>query len=107
MAKFEKTFRGDFDELLAKIEKTVLNRSLTAKLRYAVDYRTELGRCSVRLFERYSFTSAHSVSMNVTLFQAGEEIQICVLTNRSDYGIELKESTWGEIAFLETLEDAL
>ena len=107
MSIFEKTFCGDFDEILTKVEKTVLNRSVSARLRYAVDYRTEHGRCSVRLYERYSFTSAHGVGLNVTLFQAGEEIQLCAVTNGSDYLIDTTESTWGEKAFLETLEDAL
>jgi len=107
MAIFEKTFCGDFDEILTKVEKAVLNKSISARLRYAADYLTEPGRCSVRLYERYSITSAHGVGMNVTLFQAGEEIQLCAVTNGSDYLIETNESTWGEKAFLETLVDAL
>jgi len=108
MAIFEKIFCGDFDKILEKAEKAVMNRSISVQLKDKVDYCTKQGRCSIRVFERYSFFDGRRVSMNMTLFQAGDEIFLCVVTAGGASGVfSLDESTWGEKAFLETLEDAL
>ena len=107
MAIFERTLTGDFDVLLKKVEKAVLDGSLSATLEESADYRTPQGRCSVRVFERYSYTGGNRVSMSVTLFQAGEEIHLCAITSGGSQAVFFKVNTWGEEAFLETLEDAL
>ena len=107
MAIFERTFTGNFDVLLEKVEKAVLDGSLSATLEESADYRTPQGRCSVRVFERYSYSGSNRVSMSVTLFQAGEEIHLCAITSGGSQAVFFKVNTWGEEAFLETLEDAL
>ena len=107
MAFFERTFTGDFDSLLAKVEKAVLEKSISATKEESIDYRTPQGRCSIRVFERYSFASGCRVSMNVTLFQAGDEIHLCAVTSGGSQAIFWKVSTWGEETFLESLQDAL
>ena len=107
MAIFERTLTGDFDVLLKKVEKAVLDGSMSATLEESADYRTPQVRCSVRVFERYSYTGGNRVSMSVTLFQAGEEIHLCAITSGGSQAVFFKVNTWGEEAFLETLEDAL
>ena len=107
MAKLEKTFTGDFDTLLRKIEKGVLDGSMSATLEEAADYRGTDSRCSVRVFERYSYTGGNRVSMSVTLFQSGGAVHLCAITSGGSQGMFFKLNTWGEEAFLQTLEDAL
>ena len=107
MAILQRSFQGDFDALLTKIERIVLNGSISATLEESADYRTPQGRCSVRAFERYSWTGGNRVSMNVTLFQAGEEIQLCAVTSGGSQGMFFKLNTLGEEAFLETLREKL
>lgn len=107
MAIFEKTFYGDFEGLLRKVEKAVLDGSLSATLEESVDYRTPQGRCSIRVFERYSYSGGNRVSMSVTLFQAGGEIHLCAITSGGSQAVFFKLNTWGEEAFLETLESSL
>ena len=107
MAILQRSFRGDFDTLLAKVERTVMNGSASASLEEAADYRTPQGRCSVRVFERYSWSGGNRVSMSVTLFQAGEDIQLCAVTSGGSQGMFFKLNTWGEEAFLDTLREEL
>ena len=107
MAILQKTLQGDFDNILAKVENIVLEGSLSASLEERADYRTATGRCSVRVFERYSYTGGNRVSMSVTLFQSGEQIHLCAITSGGSQGMFFKVNTWGEEAFLATLEDAL
>ena len=107
MAKFQRTYREDFDVMLQKIERAVLNGSISATLEEEADYRTPQGRCSVRVYERYSYTGSNRVSMSVTVFQAGPDVEVCAITSGGSQGVFFKVNTWGEEAFLETLAKAL
>lgn len=107
MAMFQRKFTGDFDALLTKVEKIVMDGSMSASLEECADYKTPQGRCSVRVFERYSYAGGNRVSMNVTLFQAGPEIHLCAITSGGSQGLFFKVNTWGEETFLETLESKL
>lgn len=107
MAKLERTLIGDFDQILGKIENGVLNASVSASLEDSCDYRSGDARCSVRVFERYSYMGGNRVSMNVTLFQVGNTTQLCAITSGGSQAMFFKINTLGEESFLETLEDAL
>ena len=105
MAKLEKTLSGDFDVILNRIEQGVLNASMSASLEDGANYRWGETRCSVRVFERYSYSGSNRVSMNVTLFQgSGGPVQLCAVTSGGSQAMFFKVNTWGEEAFLETLE---
>lgn len=107
MAKLEKTLSGDFDSILQKIESGVLDASATASLEDSCDWQGENSRCSVRVFERYSYAGGNRVSMNVTLYQAGSTIRLCAITSGGSQAMFFKMNTWGEETFLQTLEDIL
>ena len=72
MAKLEQTIYGDFQEVLNKIENGIINGSMSASLEDSSDFRIGNARCSVRVFERYSYAGGNRVSLNVTLFQVGD-----------------------------------
>ena len=55
MAKLERTLSQDFDRLLHQIEQKLLQGSFTATLEDSSDFYGEGARCSVRVFERYSY----------------------------------------------------
>jgi len=107
MAKLEKHLTGDFDFWLRKIEKGVLDASMSATLEDSADYRGQDSRCSIRVFERYSHSGQNRVSMNVTLYQTGNQIRLCAITSGGSQAMFFKVNTWGEEAFLDTLENAL
>lgn len=107
MAKLERTMQGNFDQILQKVENAVMNGSASATLEDSCDWRTPTGRCSVRVFERYSYAGGNRVSMNVTLFQSGDAVKLCAITSGGSQAMFFKINTWGEETFLETLESAL
>ena len=104
MAKYEKHLTGNFDDILRKIENGVLNASVSASLEDSWDRQTPDARCSVRVFERYSYAGGNRVSMNVTLFQSGGTIHLCAITSGGSQAVFWKVNTWGEETFLETLQ---
>ena len=103
MAKLEMEFCSDFDDLLMRIEEGVLNASISATLEDTCDWQTLQARCSVRVFERYSYAGGNRVSMNVTLFQTDGITRLCAITSGGSQATFWKINTWGEEAFLETL----
>ena len=107
MAKFTRTVTGDFDRILKIIEKGVLDASTSATLEDGWDVREDDARCAVRVFERYSYAGGNRVSMNVTLFQAGNAVRICAITSGGSQAMFFKVNTWGEETFLDTLKDVL
>lgn len=108
MAKLEKTLNGNFDEILHKIESGIQGGSITASLEDSSDFRDGDARCSIRVFERYSYSGSNRVSLNITLFQNGTgPVSISAITSGGSQGMFFKVNTWGEEAFLEKLAELL
>ena len=85
----------------------MLDASISATLEDSWDVREAQCRCAVRVFERYSYAGGNRVSMNVTLFQAGDAVRLCAITSGGSQAVFFKVNTWGEETFLETLKDVV
>lgn len=108
MAKLEKRVNGDFDALLAKIVKGVMSGSVSASLEETSDFFGDDARCSVRVFERYSYAGSSRVSLSVTLFQNGDgPIHISAITSGGSQAMFFKMNTLGEEAFLDKVRELL
>ncbi len=107
MAKWEKQLNGDFDSILQCIEQGILRGSISASLEASSDFRQGTARCSVRVFERFSYMGGNRLSMSVTLFQNDGPICMSAVTAGGSQGVFLKVNTWGEDAFLEKLKELI
>ncbi len=108
MAKSERRIKGDFYQLLNKIESGILSGSLSATLEESSDFQSGDARCSVRVFERYSYTGSNRVSLSVTLFQnSDDDIYLSAITSGGSQALFFKLNTWGEEAFLDKLNELL
>ena len=108
MAKLERTLSGSFDSWLDRIVDGIQNSSLSATLEDGSDFCMGDARCSVRVFERYSYSGSNRVSMNVTLFQSGEgPIFLSGITSGGSQAVLFKFNTLGEEAFLDKLSELL
>ena len=107
MAKLEQTFYGDFDDLLNRIEEGIQRGSSSASLEDSSDFYAGDSRCSVRVFERYSWSGGNRVSMNLTLLQAGGRIFLSAITSGGSQAVFWKINTFGEEAFLDTITEAV
>ena len=108
MAKLEKKIEGNFDNILNKIEKGILEGSISATLEDSSDFVIGKSKCSVRVFERYSAIGSNRVSLSVTLFQnSNSEVYISAIASGGSQGMFLKINTFGEEAFLNRLEEIL
>ena len=108
MAKLERKLSGDFNQLIKKIETGILNGSMSASLEDSSDFYSGDARCSVRVFERYSYAGGNRVSMSVTMFQNGNDaIHLSAITSGGSQAVLFKINTWGEEAFLDKLREIL
>ena len=108
MAKIERSINEDFDQLLSNIENGILNSSISATLEDASDFQSGTTRCSVRIFERYSYAGGNRVSLNITLFKNGEDpVQLSAITAGGSQAVFFKINTLGEEAFLDKLIELL
>ncbi len=108
MAKLERTLTGNFDEILNRIESGILNGSVSASLEDSSDFYDGSSRCSVRIFERYSYMGKNRVSLSVTLFQnADGNIHISAITSGGSQAMFFKINTFGEEAFIDKLLEIL
>ena len=108
MAKLEHTLYGAFNQILHRIESGILSGSISATLEDASDFYGETARCSVRVFERYSYFGGNRVSMNITLFQSGSgPICLSAITSGGSQATFFKVNTVGEKAFLDKLREIL
>ncbi len=108
MAKLEHILSGSFHQWLNRIEDGILNGSMSATLEDSSDFQSGDARCSVRVFERYSYAGGNRVSLNVTLFQKGDEpIHLSAITAGGSQALFFKLNTLGEESFLDKLKELL
>lgn len=104
MAKLEVQLTGDFDEILEDITNKIITKSMSSDLEDASDFVIGESRCSVRVFERYSMIVSNRVSLNVTLFESNDQLQLSVITSGGSQAVLFKMNTFGEEAFLEVIK---
>lgn len=108
MAKLEQILYGNFEQLLHRIEDGILNGSTSASLEDSSDFQCGDARCSIRVFERYSWSGGNRVSMSVTLFQGNDgTIHLSAITAGGSQAVFFKVNTFGEEAFLDKLRELL
>ena len=104
MAKLTAVLHGDFKSIVRDLTDTVLNGSYSASEEDTAYFSKDGVRCYMGVFERYSYTGKNRVSMSITLFGDNEKSDLCVITSGGSTGLLFKLNTFGEEAFLETIE---
>lgn len=107
MAKYEREFKGNFDEVLQIIEDTVMKGSVSASLEDRSNITIGEMRVAVRVFERYSALGENRVSLSVTLVGNGDDLAVSAITSGGSQAVFWKINTWGEGNFLATLQPTL
>ena len=108
MAKFEKVITDNFGNVLQRIQSGILSGSISASLEEQSDFRDGDARCSVRVFERYSYIGGNRLSLTVTLFQNGDgPVHVSAITAGGSQAVFFKINNFGEEAFLDKLRELL
>lgn len=105
MAKYERSLRGDFDELLQLLDNGIMEGSLSASYEDGSDCTMGSVRCAVRVYERYSAFGGNRVSLNLTLAGSGSDLFLSAITSGGSQAVFFKINTIGEESFLSGVEE--
>lgn len=105
MAKYERRFQGNFDNVLSVLHDGILSGSMSATYEDGSDYAGGDARCAVRVYERYSYIGKNRVSMSLTLLGHGMDLFLTAITSGGSQAVFFKINTWGEEAFLDTVRE--
>jgi len=105
MAKYETKLRGNFSEVLSRLEQGIQSGSVSASYEDGSDWTRGTVRCAVRVFERYSFAGGNRVSLNLTLMGEGNDLFLSAITSGGSQAVFFKINTWGEEAFLDCVRE--
>jgi hypothetical protein len=105
MAKYEREFQGDFNDLLNILDSKILNGSASASFEDGSDYSYNDIRCAVRVYERYSMIGGNRVSLNITLIGNGNHLFLTAITSGGSQAVFFKMNTMGEKSFLNCVRD--
>lgn len=61
-------------------------------------------KCTILVFERYSYLGKNRVSLNVTILGHGDEIEVIATTAGGSQAVLFKVNTWGEENYLSYFE---
>lgn len=107
MAKYERRFRGNFEQVLSFCEQTIEEGSATISLEEESTTMMEQTKIAVRVYERFSYTGSSRVSLNLTLVGNGDDLFVSAIASGGSQAVIFKINTWGEESFLETLSTKL
>ncbi len=103
MAKLERSFTGNFDDVLSRLNDGILKGSMSATLEDCADYTTGPIRVAVRMYERYSALGGNRVALCLTLTGEGNNLRLTAITAGGSQAMFFKINTWGEESFLDAL----
>ncbi len=101
MAKYERSFRGQFDDLVNQLHQDITRGSASATYEDGSDIRIDQIRMAVRVYERYSMAGGNRVSLNITVLGNQDQLFISAITSGGSQALFFKINTLGESAFLE------
>lgn len=105
MAKYVKSFKGNYHNFVRYIENEVVQGSMSASIEDKHIKRMNDVVCTVLVFERFSYTGGNRVSMNLTILGEQDNITLIAITSGGSQATFFKINTWGESSFLDTLID--
>ena len=107
MAKYERSFTGDFTSALARLNQEILNGSASASFESGSDFIMGDTRCALRVYERYSMIGSNRVSLSIMLMGKGNQLRVSAITSGGSQAMLFKINTFGEEAFLDTVREVI
>ena len=107
MAKYEKSFKGDYNEFLTWIDNEIAKSSVSTTYEDGSDMNTGDINLAVRVYERYSMAGGNRVSLNITILGNGNDLFVSAITSGGSQAVLFKVNTFGESAFLDICINAM
>ena len=107
MAKLERVVQGDFLALKEYIKRELPQKSMTFTLEEEFEGTANGKHYWVAACERYAYSGGNRTSLCITLIETEDGNHIMATGTGGSQALFMKINTWGESAFLDTLEEVL
>ena len=107
MAKYTAHVNGDFAQIVDFIDLELRRQSVSLSLEEIFDTQVKGIRISQRAYERFSWAGGNRASLSVLFIETEDGADICGIATGGSQAMFFKINTFGEHAFLETLETAI
>ncbi len=107
MAKYERSLKGNFNELLAHLHADITNSSVSLSLEDSSHATIGNVKLAVRVYERYSMMGGNRVSLNVTLIGDDNNLFLSAISAGGSQAVFFKINTFGEEAFLNICKNSV
>ncbi|MDD6466715.1 MAG: DUF6054 family protein [Erysipelotrichaceae bacterium] len=107
MAKYQKDFKGNYENFISFLIQDLKRQSMSATLEDRVDLCVNDVNVCTMVFERYSMTGKNRCSMTVTVINHQNNINCTAITSGGSQGVFLKINTIGEESFLDTIRTSI
>lgn len=107
MAKCEAHLTGDFGQIVNYIHEELWQQSASISLEEQYSTVVAEKRVELRVYERYSYLGGNRASLTVLFTETEDGAEVCGAATGGSNAVFLKINTFGESAFLETLESAI
>jgi hypothetical protein len=107
MAKLESHLQGDFREIIEFIHENLWEQSTSLTLEETSVSKVRDRQIELRVYERYSYLGGNRASLTVQFIENGDGADVCGIASGGSNAVFWKINTFGESAFLETLETAI
>ena len=107
MAKLEQHLTGDFGQIVEFIHQSLQKQSVSLSLEEISKTTIQGKHLELRVYERFSYTGGNRASLTVQLIETDDGADVCGIATGGSQAMFWKINTWGEAAFLDTLEVAI
>lgn len=101
MAKYEKVFQGNFNDVVHFLHNDIMKGSASVSYEDGSNYVIGDTMLAVRVYERYSMAGGNRVSLNLTIISKEDKIFLTAITSGGSQAVFFKINTWGEETFLD------
>lgn len=107
MSKCIYRLNGNFHSICNHIKREILSTSTSASIEEEEYLAKDNIRIGIMAFERYSYSGGNRLSLNVTIIENNNYVDIIGISTGGSNGLFMKFNTWGEEAFLDKLKEAI
>ena len=107
MAKYERSFTGNFNEAIQKIHQGILGGSISASFEDSSEYTMGDVRIATRVYERFSYLGGNRLTCTIVLAGKDNNLRVTAITSGGSQAMFFKINVWGEETFLQKVTEIL
>lgn len=107
MAKYEVIIKGDFEEVLNRLQQDIMNSALSINLVDESNNITGGTKVAVRVYDKYFMRNGNRASLSLTVVSRGDEIFISAIGAGGGQGIIFNFSLGAEEEMVAIVQESI